>query len=560
MRRTILFGLAALAATLAPAVAGAQRSMPAAGAQSGQAPAPPPPPAVIEGAEAPAGAALALPPAETPAGPAVELSLDEALDLAAGESEQVWIAEAGVDRAEGGRLVARSERFPQVSGTADYTRTLRSQFQDLQFGDVGGGGDGEGGEQGDSGLGDLPFGRPNQFSLGLSVLQVLFNGGQTAARNRAAAARRRVAELGLGAARAQALLDVAEGYYDAVLADSLVGIAELALAQTEEILRQTDVARRVGASSEFDLLRARVARDNQVPTVLQRRNERDLAYLQLRQLLNLPPDLPLRLTTPVEQGSDRFAGATGATATVLRPDARVAVREASEAIAVSEAQVAETRGQRLPTVALSSRYAPVAYPESGLPDPDDFREDWTVSLGLSVPLLTWGRQRGNEIIARSGLDEARARFVQTREAAALEARVAGRLLALAEATLASTESTAREAERAYQIAVLRFQEGISSQLELTDARLLLEQAATNRARVLRDLQVARARLALLPDLPLTGSALAAASASVTAATSPSGAGGAASSGFAPGGASGAGGGTSAGIPIPGLAGGGGPIP
>ena len=483
MRRNSLYALAALAATLGPA---------AAGAQSGQASALPPP-AIIG---APVGSTLALPPAEIPAGPPVELSLDEALDLAAGESEQVWIAEAGVDRAEGGRLVARSERFPQVSGTADYTRTLRSQFQDLQFG-----GDGEGGEEPaeDSGLGDLPFGRPNQFSLGLSVSQVLFNGGQTAARNRAAAARRRAAELGLGAARAQALLDVAEGYYDAVLADRLVGIAELALNQTEEILRQTGISRQVGASSEFDLLRARVARDNQVPTVLQRRNERELAYLQLRQLLNLPPDLPLRLTTPVEQGSERFAGATGATAAGLRPDARVAVREAAEAIAVSEAQVAETRGQRLPTVALSSRYAPVAYPESGLPEPDDFREDWTVSLGLSVPLLTWGRQRGNEIVARSGLDEARARFVQTREAAALEVRVAGRLLALAEATLASTESTAREAERAYQIALLRFQEGLSSQLELTDARLLLEQAATNRARVLRDLQVARARLALLPS-------------------------------------------------------------
>lgn len=544
----MFLGLAALAATLAPA---------AAGAQSGQAPALPPPPVT----KAPAGPALALPPTEAPAGPAVELSLDEALDLAAGESEQVWIAEAGVDRAEGGRLVARSERFPQVSGTADYTRTLRSQFQDLQFGDVGGG-DGEGEEPPgeDSGLGDLPFGRPNQFSLGLSVSQTLFNGGQTAARNRAAAARRRAAELGLGAARAQALLDVAEGYYDAVLADRLVGIAELALAQTEEILRQTGVSRRVGASSEFDLLRARVARDNQVPTVLQRRNERDLAYLQLRQLLNLPPDLPLRLTTPVEQGSERFAaatgaiGASGAMAAALRPDARVAVREAAEAIAVSEAQIAETRGQRLPTVALSSRFAPVAYPESGLPEPDDFREDWTVSLGLSVPLLTWGRQRGNEIVARSGLDEARARFVQTREAAALEARVAGRLLALAEATLASTESTAREAERAYQIAVLRFQEGISSQLELTDARLLLEQAATNRARVLRDLQVARARLALLPDLPLSGSALASASAAVTAATNPATTGAAPSSGVS--GVPGA----AAGSIIPGLPGGGGPIP
>ena len=156
------------------------------------------------GQEAPPGAPPEplLAPAPAPAVPALELSLEQALDLAADESELVWIAEAGVDRAEGGRLVAQSERFPQVSGTADYTRTLRSQFQDLDFG-----GGGSGGEPAE-GLDELPFGRPNQATLGLSLSQNIWNGGQTAARNRAAEARRRAAGLGLDSARAQALLDV----------------------------------------------------------------------------------------------------------------------------------------------------------------------------------------------------------------------------------------------------------------------------------------------------------------------------------------------------------------
>ena len=43
---------------------------------------------------------------------------------------------------------------------------------------------------------------------------------------------------------------------------------------------------------------------------------------------------------------------------------------------------------------------------------------------------------------------------------------------------------------------------MSTQLELSDARLLLQQAQANRAQAARDLQVARARIALLPDLPL----------------------------------------------------------
>jgi outer membrane protein TolC len=43
---------------------------------------------------------------------------------------------------------------------------------------------------------------------------------------------------------------------------------------------------------------------------------------------------------------------------------------------------------------------------------------------------------------------------------------------------------------------------VSTQLELSDARLLLQQAQANRAQAARDLQVARARMALLPDLPI----------------------------------------------------------
>ncbi len=56
---------------------------------------------------------------------------------------------------------------------------------------------------------------------------------------------------------------------------------------------------------------------------------------------------------------------------------------------------------------------------------------------------------------------------------------------------------------AYEIAELRYREGLSTQLELSDARLLLQQAQANRAQAARDVQVARVRLALLPDLPLT---------------------------------------------------------
>ena len=98
--------------------------------------------------------------------------------------------------------------------------------------------------------------------------------------------------------------------------------------------------------------------------------------------------------------------------------------------------------------------------------------------------------------------EAQARYDQLREFAALDSRVTLSNLSQARSAWLASLGTAEQARRAYSIAEVRYKEGISTQLELNDARILLEQAVTNRALAARNLQVARVKLAILPDLPL----------------------------------------------------------
>jgi len=432
------------------------------------------------------------PPAAPPPARTMVLSLSDALSIALGESDTVWVAEAGVMRAVGNEKIARSGFFPQVSGSADYTRTLRSQYSGISFGSTGGAG---------SGLSSLPFFQVNQYTLGLNLSQLVFDGFQTPARNREALARRRSADLDVTAARAQTELDVTSAYFDALLSDQLVDIAQSSLGQTEEVLHQAEVGQNVGTQAEFDVLRARVTRDNQLPVLIQRRNDRVFAYARLKQLLNMPLSYDVRLTTGVEDLDPRFAAVSD-----LSAAERSAVRQAEENVTASREQVTEARGQRLPSISFSSRYSPVAYPASGVPRVSDFREDWTVSLSLSVPILTWGRLKGNELVARGNLSEAQARLRQSVKAAELDALSSRNDLERAQAFLQSNTSTVEQAQRAYSIAQIRLREGIGSQIEMTDARLQLEQAAVNRAQALRDVQVARARLALLRDLPLGQSA------------------------------------------------------
>jgi outer membrane protein TolC len=160
------------------------------------------------------------------------------------------------------------------------------------------------------------------------------------------------------------------------------------------------------------------------------------------------------------------------------------------------------KAQRLPSLSLTSQYGGVAYPTGGLPGTSDFRTNWTVGVSTSIPLFTGGRIRGDELIAQANLSEARARFQQVREFAALDARVAINALNQAKASWEASRGTAEQASRAYQIAEVRYKEGISTQLELNDSRILLEQATANRALAARNLQMARIKLALLPNLPL----------------------------------------------------------
>ena len=119
-----------------------------------------------------------------------------------------------------------------------------------------------------------------------------------------------------------------------------------------------------------------------------------------------------------------------------------------------------------------------------------------------MPILTGGRQRGDELVARADVEQARMQLRQVQELAALDTRSAWAELLAARAAWEATAGTVQQATRAYEIADVRYRAGLSTQLELSDSRLLLQQAEANRAQAARDLQVARARAALLPNLPL----------------------------------------------------------
>ena len=434
--------------------------------------------------------------AATPVTSPIVLTLDEALALAEARSEQVAIAAAAVERARGGQLRARSERLPQLAGSASYDRSLASEYEGL-FDDGFFGGEG-------SDNVDLPFGRKDTYRLNLGFSQALYAGGRITAQEEQARLSRASAATSLESTRAQLALDAARAYFDAALSDRYVAIAEASYDQADRAYEQTRAQREAGRQSEFDLLRAQVDRDTLQPDVIRQRANREIAYLQLKQLLEIPPSTELQLALDLEaEGvvAERLASAIAAAEAGLDARTRSGVTLADNAVAANDAGVRIARSQRLPAVNLVSTYGLVNY--SGLPAFGDFRTNWTLGAIMQVPIFTGGRIKGDEIAARADLEEARQLAKLSRELADLDAESARQELVAARATWEASGGTIRQAARAYEIAELRYKEGLSTQLELSDARLLLQQARTNRAVAGRDLQLARVRLALLPELPLT---------------------------------------------------------
>ena len=462
------------------------------------------------------------------------LTLEEAVRTAESQSEAIRIARAGVQRAQGQQYQARSQRFPQLNASASYTRTLASQFSSA-------GGSAPAvdttkpkpppapcdqyllgptattaerlagledasrcalGSNPFSSFGSLGFGAKNQYNVGLSFSQNLFAGGRIQAQNAVANAGRRSAEIELAAQRAQLRLDVTQDYFDAALADRLVALAESSAVQTENVLKQTQLARTVGNVSEFELLRAQVSAANQRPIVIQRQSDREVAYLRLKQLLNIALDTPVQLTTAVDDVAAINSALEAAELADTSAADRATVREAAAAINAQQGLLKVSKAQRFPTLALTSQYGKVAFPLTNFPQSGDFRTNWTVGIASQVPLFTGGRIKGDQLVAEANVREAQARYDQLREFAALDSRVTLSNLSQARSAWLASLGTAEQARRAYSIAEVRYKEGISTQLELNDARILLEQAVTNRALAARNLQVARVKLALLPDLPL----------------------------------------------------------
>ena len=420
----------------------------------------------------------------------LRLTLTEALAQAEPASEQVGIAQASVRRAKGAVMQTRAALLPQIVLGPQYQYVFENPYQSLFPPDT---------------TGSNPFTATNQWRLGGSASISLLNPSQWSQLGASKAATR-VSELQLSQQQALTILTVASAYYDASLTARLVTITEFTLAQAERTLKDVTLGRDVGTQSEFEQLRARVARDNQIPVVTRARANRDITITRLKQLLDIPLPTEIALETPLDDQENPgvlpvsvdtlLQGADTAAAT------RAVVRTAQETVKQSEQLNAAAGRQWIPTMSTAMNYNRAGFSGDFIPASSEFYNDWNLVAVVNWPIFTSGRILGSKKQTAANLDAARLQAKLAGEQAALDNETIYARLREAQDNGLATASVVEQATRAYEIAELRYREGLSTQFELQDVRLQLEQARANQAQAARDLQVARLRLTLMPYLPL----------------------------------------------------------
>lgn len=453
--------------------------------------------------------------AQTVARDSLRVSLEDAIGRAVGQSQEVRLARSQVRLAETQVSTARSGIFPQLDGRIAYTRTFASPFS-------GGSGitipdslrfepdptapladrvtylEDHAETAGLAGLGslfgDLPFGQENAYTAAITGSQTLYSGGRLGAGLRIAREFLEAARFNLQEETAEIELQVRSAYYRARLAQELVSISRAALEQGERFLRSERVRREAGTGSELDVLRAEVSVANLQPQLIEAVNAAEVATLDLKRLVDVPLDQNVALTTPLDVPAN-FAAAEVEVVSAERLSRRAAVAAQERLVAIRESQVRIARSGYLPTLSLSFNYGKQLFPTATFRLNEQWRSDANATLSLSVPIFHGGRTRGEVAQAQVAVDQERLRLTQLRETVQVTYERARGERERARSSIAARQLTVQQAQRVYDLTVLRYEQGLASQLEVSEARLSLLQARTNLAQAVADFYIANATLA-----------------------------------------------------------------
>ncbi|HDP94963.1 MAG TPA: TolC family protein [Candidatus Aminicenantes bacterium] len=395
------------------------------------------------------------------AGYSREYKLDDFIEAVRENSKVLRLAAKQKETAREQKREARAGAFPQIGIEIGYTRNLSDYYMYFDLSSLLGG---------PPIVSKVPIKRDNELIATLGVNQTLFNASVLYAVKASRRYEALVEEV--YQANEQAVINNAKKlFYQGILLDKVVDVAHKSEQNARENFRDVKLKYEQGQVSEFELLRAETRWRAAIPEVLQAERNRDLLINNLKNLAGIDPDVRVVLDGTLE-GVPVFPEVVGIErALSARPDYNVLLNQ--EKLAGTGVRAA--RGSYLPVVK-----ARAAFAYSSQSDAFKLEEEnklWMVGINLSLPVFTGGYRKAQVNKAKIELDKVRIRMQRMRDDVRTELNDVYLKLDEARQRMESTQSTLNVARKAFQIAEVTTRNGLTTQLDLKDARVALDRAA-----------------------------------------------------------------------------------
>ncbi|MEM9884933.1 MAG: TolC family protein [Bacteroidota bacterium] len=293
----------------------------------------------------------------------------------------------------------------------------------------------------------------------------------------------------------QTVLNVASVYYDILQFQEQLQIAQNQLEQSNQQLEVTDIQIEAGRLPQNERLSILVNQSTNEQQVIEFENALELAYTELRFLLQIDPGTAIELATvnvnEVDAG-ETIQSASDLYARAAQFSPRLSILERNQNITTLDAKILRADG--LPSIdffgSASSNFAEILQRSQtiGVSFFDQINQNFGQSIGLSirVPIFLRGQLRlGLEQfrIAQIGLDMDYKDAAQTLR---LDVNRSLNRLKLAQQSLRIAERRQVQATASYDNAKALFENGAINSLDLTNFQNLQQQAASEVVRAKYD--------------------------------------------------------------------------
>ncbi len=396
------------------------------------------------------------------------LSLQDAVKLALANNKSLLAVVEEKEIARGRIVESYSGALPELTATGRYVRLDEVVSFDIEGQNV-------------------SLGFEDNYSAGLEVKQPLYRGGAIGAAIRAAAIYACLSDETVRGKVQETIYEVTKAYFEVLLAKHLYEANEQALRSAES--HRADVKEKLaqGVVSRLDVLRAEVDVSNFKAETIRQDNRVKLAETNLLKSMGVSQESGIVLSGELiyEAVETHFEEAVRL-ACENRPD----LREAELNVHLQEQALRVARSKYLPEIDLSFNQ------DWAQPDPhnstlDEWGDAWTAGVTVRWPLFDGMKREGRVQREKATLKQKKIRLADTEEQALLEIRQAVLNLRSAAEFVASQDLNQAKAKEAFNLVEIGYREGISSEVEVTDARAAFTKAVGLYYQAVYDHKIAR---------------------------------------------------------------------